>query len=78
MARLVDITGSNLMGFLTGPEPSTLEGRVQTKELGGTGYMVEEAVALRGKALEPSTWAGRASHLTALCRYLKPKNRELP
>lgn len=58
--RLEDLVGSNKQEFLTGSEHSAFAMSVQANDLGDDGDVGDEALGLRGRAIE-TLFLGRAS-----------------
>lgn len=75
---LQDFRGTGRGGWLTGDELRTLVLRHQTRGAGDEDGVGPEAEALLGRALETSTWGARATHVAALCGFMKARKRALP
>lgn len=77
--RLGDFKGSNAQGWLTGAELNELVAEARPLGEGGEGDVGDERAAdLMGMALEPSTWRGRATHMAAICSFMKLRRKEFP
>lgn len=52
--------------------------QVQSQELGGSDAVDNDAAEMMGIALEPSTWKGRATHMSAVRVFMELKERDFP